>query len=596
MMLSGRSLKQGLVPAIAVFGLVLAGRQASAQSAKGAGWIAQDAAIYLEIAHPEHLIDRATSASFQQMLYAVPAYSRYLKNPKYKEFRSVVEFVSGKLGTTWDKGLRDLAGGGIVAAVEAEPGKAPRVIVAITPRDAAFLTKSIATLNELARKDAADKKKPDPIKAWEHRGVAGFIPEKGAYAVVDGTLVVADGPDTLKSVVNRARDGAKSFKPLVDDPEWQLRKKAMRGDAFAWGLVRLDRLRAIDKAKFTVPDREKTPAGATFFLGSWVEVIRKAPWAAASLTWTDRHMAVELNLPNPPGGYPDSLKGFLPPKGSGAAPLIMPPGVIGTVSLWRDFSAIWEARTELLPPETVQGLAQLDTTAGQFFGGRDFGSGVLGALSNHWRLVIARQNLADLKPAPDVKYPAFALIMGLRPEDDEFAQQLKVAFQSFIGLVNLGGAQTKAPPLEMGSETVEGVTIATSHFKVPKIAQGDKPPPVHLRYNFSPSVAQVGNDFILSSSVALTRDLIKALKNPPAAPAGGTLVAEADGPELVKLLELNRSRLVMQNMLERGNDKSQAEEGVSTLFQLLRYLGHGRLMVQDGTESVKLALDFALGQ
>jgi hypothetical protein len=172
---------------------------------------------------------------------------------------------------------------------------------------------------------------------------------------------------------------------------------------------------------------------------------------------------------------------------------------------------------------------------------------------------------------------------------------LKVAFQSIIGLVNLGGAQTKAPPLELGSEVIDGITIATSRFKAPKVTPGEKTP-IHVRYNFSPSVAQVGNDFILSSSVGLTRDLVKALKSGPTAATGGTLVAEADGPELVKLLEFNRNRLVMQNMLERGNDKGQAEEGVATLFQLLRYLGHGRLMVQDGTESVHFDLDFALGQ
>lgn len=589
-----RWLARGLVPAAALAGLLIVAGAARADESKASRWISADAAVYLEMPHPDQLVDRATSESLQKMLGAIPPYTRFIKGDQYKSFRTVVEFISGQLGTTWDKGIRDLTGGGIVLALEGEPGKMPRVILAATPRDTEFLNKSVAKLVELARKDAADKKRPDPVKPVEHRGISGYALEKGAYAIVDGTLVVTDSAQTLKAVIDRAKDGAKGAKAITDNPEWQARKKQLAPDALVWGIARLDRLRALDAKKFTLPDKDKTNAGLSFFFGAWVEAVRKAPWVGASLKWTERHLGAELLVPNPPGGYADSLKGFIPGKGSGAAPLIMPPGTIASVSLWRDLSTVWESRSELLPPETVQGLAQLDTTAGQFFGGRDFGTGVLGALTNDWRVVVARQDYAGLKPVPDVKYPAVALIKGLKPDDEEFAQQLKVAFQSFVGLVNLGSAQSKAPPLELASETVDGVVISTSHFVPPKGADDDKQP-VNARHNFTPSVAIVDNYFILSSSAGLARDLIKAIKK-PGKPGDATLLMEADGPELVKLLELNRNRLVMQNMLNRGENKAQAEDGVSTLFQLVRYLGHGRLTAQDGSDSVRLTLDFALSQ
>src|SRR5262249_36757087 len=83
---------------------------------------------------------------------------------------------------------------------------------------------------------------------------------------------------------------------------------------------------------------------------------------------------------------------------------------------------------------------------------------------------------------PDVKLPAFALIIDLKPEDEDFHQRLKVAFQSFIGLANLGAAQQKAPPLELGSESFEGVTIATAKFMPPKTDPSEKEP-VHGRHN-----------------------------------------------------------------------------------------------------------------
>ena len=188
-------------------------------------------------------------------------------------------------------------------------------------------------------------------------------------------------------------------------------------------------------------------------------------------------MAAELILPVPPGGRGAAFRGFVPPEGSGAPALAKPPGMIASVSLWRDLSAVWESRADLLTPEAVQGLAQLDTFAGQFFGGRDFGTGVLGALTSDWRLVVAMQDYAAMSPVPDVKLPAFALVVDVRPDDDDFAARLKVAFQSFVGLANLGAAQSKAPPLELGSETFEGVTISTTHFMAPARKANDEARP-----------------------------------------------------------------------------------------------------------------------
>jgi hypothetical protein len=241
----------------------------------------------------------------------------------------------------------------------------------------------------------------------------------------------------------------------------------------------------------------------------------------------------------------------------------------------------------------VQGLAQLDTFAGQYFGGRDFGSGVLGAIGPDWRLVVAEQDYSTIKPVPDTKLPAFALVIDLKPDDDDFAQRLKVAFQSFIGLANLGAAQSKAPPLELGSETVDGVTIATSHFMAPKAAPGAKEP-VHQRQNYSPSAAQVDNHFILSSSLGLTKDLIPVLRQ-PAKQTDVTAILAADGKALVHLLELNRVRLVSQNMLEKGNDKATASAQIDLLLGLLRYAGVGTLTAKDGADAVDFRLDFALG-
>lgn len=557
-------------------------------------WVGSEAVIYVEAPRPAELIDQATGASFQKLLGAIPPYARYLKSDSYQMGRQVLDLITGKLDTTWDKGLGELTGGGAVLAVEAAEGKAPRVYLLVAPRDPAFLNRTNTTLLELARKDAADNGKPDPVKTAEYRGFTGYTSgDKGAYAIVQDVLVIVDRGDTLKVLIDRVLDGPKGNGSIVDDAGWKARQAQVKADGLAWGYARLDRLRELDAKKFSIPEKTKLPQ--TLFFGSWIEALRKGPWVAASLNWSGDRLAADVTVPVPPGGYAATYKGYVPPEGTTSAPLLNPPGTIASLSLWRDLSAIWEVRADLLAPEEVQGLAQLDTFAGQFFGGRDFGSGVLGALQPHWRVVVANQDYDAMKPAPDLKYPAVALVVDLKPDDDDFAQRLKVAFQSFVGLANLGAAQSKAPPLELGSETFEGVTISTTRFMPPKDAPADGKEPVHYRHNYSPSAAQVGNSFIISSSLGLTRDLIKNLKD-PAKPGQATLAVEADGSVLAGLLDLNRNRIVMQNMLEKGHDKAQAEDEVNTLLSILRYLGHGRLTVQDGADTLKLNLGFALGR
>jgi hypothetical protein len=204
---------------------------------------------------------------------------------------------------------------------------------------------------------------------------------------------------------------------------------------------------------------------------------------------------------------------------------------------------------------------------------------------------VADQDFAKMDPVPDVKFPAFALILDLKPDDPEFATRLMAAFQSFLGLVNLGAAQSKAPPLMILSDRAEDLTIATARY-LPETGR-PKDEPINARYNFTPSAVQVGNAFVISSSLGLARDLAKTLKE-PVSPSDSTLLAEADGPMLSRLLERNRATLVMQNMLSKGNTKAQAEGETGLLLELLKYLGHGTATATDRPDSTALKVNFAL--
>ncbi len=564
----------------------LVGASARADGPDPSRLVGKDAFLYAEVSRPEALFDRVLSERVGRLLKAVPGYDKLLDRPELGHVKAVVEVVTTQLGTSPEKAARDLLGGGVVLAVEGE--KAPeRVFLIVSPRDLGFLEKAHDKLRDLARQDAATKGNPDPVKESEHRGVKIYsVGPTEAHAIVDGKLLVANGPETLKMLIGRAKGDA--FATIADDEGWKARRAARDPEGLAWAQARVDRLRANDPRMFG--GSEGKPPAATFLFANWAEAVRKADWATLGLSWTDNRLAAELTVSTPHGGYSETLRKFLPPKGDAAPRPVKVPGMIASGGAWRDLAAIWDVRADLLPPESVQGLSQLDTQAGTFFGGRDFGTGVLGALGPKLRVVVADQDFSSMKPTPDLKYPAVALILDLKPEDEEFAVRLKSAFQSFIGLANLGAAQSKAPPLMLGTETVDGVAISTAKFLAPK---APAPGPVDPRFNFTPSAMQVGDQFVISSGLGLAKDLVSALKEPRKA-TESTLLIDADGAALARLFEKNRERLVSQNMLEKGNPRARAEGEVGLFLDLLKYLGRGTLSAEDRADSVRVKAEFSL--
>src|SRR5947209_13938151 len=99
-----------------MLGLLLA-MPARADDPPAPRWVGADASIYLEVRRPSLLLDRVLSEPFQDVLHALPDYAKALEGDGARKPRAVVGFLEDKLGTTWDRGLRDLTGGGIVLAI-----------------------------------------------------------------------------------------------------------------------------------------------------------------------------------------------------------------------------------------------------------------------------------------------------------------------------------------------------------------------------------------------------------------------------------------------------------------------------------------------
>ena len=193
---------------------------ASAQTAQGQGdggaKIDPRPVICLEVPHPEVLIDRLTEPRMQQYLGMLPQYRKLLEGDQFRQLKAVVNLVASQVGTTWDKGLRELTSGGIVAVVESGPGQQPCVNLLITPKDVPLLERTHQVLLKLAREDAQNKSKPDPVRTSEHKGVVVYTVggETGpAYAIISGTLAISNSPKNLMRLIDRAPRVATGGRP-----------------------------------------------------------------------------------------------------------------------------------------------------------------------------------------------------------------------------------------------------------------------------------------------------------------------------------------------------------------------------------------------
>ena len=71
-----------------------------------------------EMPRPAALIDRLTDERLLGPLGSIPSVKAALESDNVRQIKDVADLVAGKLGTSPEEALRDLAGGGLVLAAE----------------------------------------------------------------------------------------------------------------------------------------------------------------------------------------------------------------------------------------------------------------------------------------------------------------------------------------------------------------------------------------------------------------------------------------------------------------------------------------------
>lgn len=529
------------------------------------------------------------------------------KSEPLKELRGGIAVSELVLGAKIETLARDLTKFGAHLCIN---DQGEMVLLART-RSERWLKDYVQKIVTLARGDS-NKNKPGKVSETTYRGIRGYEVNKLIVAQMDDWLLVANKPEIAKATVDQMLD--KNKKSLDASPFYQRAKEfAERFDSNPKGsiaTVYLD-MDNIRKAKagwakkiFSNKPREFV---AELLFGGLLATLDQSPMTIGRLALNESGANMEFLSPSQPEWFAETREFYVGPNSKGVAERAwkIHQG-LASLSTYRNLSELWLRAGDLFDQKVNDQLAQADNTLTTLFSGRDFGTDILGALEPQLQIVSASQSFPNaLKPS--IRLPSFALIGKLK-EPESMQRDLKRIFQSFVGFLNVAGAMEGQPQLDLESEIVGDAKIYWAEYVVDKDRKYENGLPV--QFNFSPSVAFLGDRVVVSSTSALARQLISEMANPSSnhepslmSPLLNTSM-ELDLAMIRDVLLDNRDQLITQNMLEKGHSKKEAQGEVDVLLGLMQLLGSAsaqlsfdervRLNIQvdlAGKDNVKANLD-----
>jgi len=563
--------------------------EAAAKS--GAELLPETTVVYAEIASPADVVAALRQHPVHKRLQRTEEYKRLTEeNPDYLKARAGVGIFEFVVGRDWDQAIADIAGEGLYFGVDAKTQGA--VVLAHAP-DADTLVDIRDRLIQAAKDDARRKGKEVEFEEHDYRGHTVYKTDKAIAGVIDGWLIVTNKPELGRAVADNLLDGAD--RTLAANEKFSAARRKIAGDPIAWAYYDVQTLRDAGVAKRLYKDKSDNP-GVELLLGGILATLNSADSGTAAMYLEKARLRIAFQMPHDPASLPEERGFYFGKDGRGAAPApLSPNNALLTATAYRDVGEMWRRRSDLFDENVNAELAQADSNLSTVFAGLDFGREVLGALEPEVQIISTAQDFEDHETrVPKIKLPATALVFQLK-EPEKMQRQLKVSFQSLIGLTNLGAGQNELPQLELKTEKVgDGQIISATYENLPDDAEVSN----DIVYNFSPSLAFVGENFIVSSTRELAVELMGLAARDRQPLAEGERIVNTqvtlNSDVLHAILADNREALIAQNMLEEGHTRKEAEKQIDALLALLKFAGDATAELATGERSLQLELALGL--
>ena len=535
------------------------------------------------------------------VLYAqIAPVSEWMEHPEVMKARGGITVAEFAIGYKLDRLLRDITEGGVYVAIDRET---KGIVVLTKTKGEEWLSKYLEKALDYVRKDAKSKNQPEPIESAQYRGIEGYKFQTGIFAAIGPWLMITNQGDLAKAVIDRTVDpGLPTLRQArwtaIADATWVRDASGTsqeRGTATASRLVNFEVDLATVRSVIGQNDLFSEQAkdfGAELILGGVLSVLRNAPVVAGSLDMDASGISIALNAPSEEQWFAESREYYVGPSVSGRAPAALKIDSIATLGTYRNLSEMWLRAGDLFNQNVNDQLAQADNTLTTLFSGKDFGTDILGAIEPELQLIAKQQSFPEDGLRPTVQLPAFAFVAKLK-KPEVMRRELKRIFQSFVGFLNITGAQEAQPQLDLSMDRVGDNPIYFAEY----IRDADRPYEngLPIQFNFSPTLAFLGDHVILASSVALARELLDEPFSPSEADVSPTDVHtlfRVDAQALQAILESNENAMITQNMLEKGHSRAEAKREIETLLGILSLFRSGTVeMSFQNKASLSLRVD-----
>lgn len=534
--------------------------------------VPQDALICVQLTRPKALIDLLAGKEMTEAITSSALYRQQLSNPKFTEFVNVIKYLETTLETDWRTGLAGLAGGGVTFAVCPQD----TVVAIVDAEDERMLQRLHEIFLSFARGEAEKQGHPERVASKEYGSVTAWTFDgREAHAIIGKRLIFANRSEGLKAVLDlQSQEGGS----LAETPAYQAAMRAGNPSAAAAAFVNMKPLLGLPKMARFLESSRKNPLASLIFAGI-SESFRNSSWLALGLDVKDKTLAVQALTDGKAGG-PASTTAFARPQKAdeGAWPNLAVPRRIAALSLYRDLHGFYAAKDALFP-ERTSGLIFFENMMGIFFTGRDLTSEVLAETRPEVRIVVAEQQYDPAVGTPQVKIPAFAVVLRLR-NPEQFGKVAEEAWQKAVGLINFTRGQQALPGLIIDRPSHGQMSYTVAAFSTVDVADKTK---LEQRFNYRPALAMPGEYLVLSSTDGLARDLIDALgrkDNQTVKPMAQThSVLELDGVQAASILQANREALIQGDMVKKGKGRAEAEAGIDLFITLVKLVDRAELSV-----------------
>lgn len=545
---------------------------------------------YLEISEPAKIIDGVLNHPLYAKATALDVVKAAYEQKQYKDFQTGLKLFETQLGMPWREAVAKTAGKGIVVAVD---GATQGVALVITAEEDASQAKLLETLNNIARLDAALKGKPKPESLGDYRGVKGYKLNGAIIGLLGKRLIVCNNEEFAKKIVDAHLDH-----PTDNFAQSELLKAAQKNasGALAFGLVDVAKLREAGIAKEAFTGKAENPAAELLF-GGLLSTLKETPFATFAIRSVTSGLQAEVSMRHDRKWAGDQREYFFGSGGLGAAPATSaPPGSLFSIRAHRDISGMWLRAGDLFNEKINEEMAKAESGISNLFAGKDFAEDILGVFGPQVEIVAALNDFPSGAPIPAIKLPGFAMVFELK--DPEAAiPELRRNFQNAIGFFNIVGAMNGQPQFEIESEKSDGIQIISATCVVDKRKLKDTAA-IPIQYNFSPTAAFAGKRFVIASTRKIASDLVHGNVTPTEKSADSTTVtntaAELSGKPLRAALEANREQLIVQNMLQEGKSRAEAEAAIGVLLEVVGWFDRAALDLKTSNDNLTLTLDVKL--